>query len=348
MTGRAVSNPKADHEVQAALRECEVQALNFGYRWITDSAVRKQYLTATKRFSTEVLASYRTGKLSAKQAAEAANQMRNELLDFARAKSSELGRAKAVALKAKGLELTQLAEKYAGKMFKRSIAALSQAEQDAVYLEIAAAAGRANPKVSAAAARLGAAGRGLWVFAAIVAAYNIGTAEYKAHAAGREAANAGGGFLGGAGGGAAAGVWFGPVGVAAGVVIGGVLGTLMADQAYVEATGPRETAVRALLPEFTGMFHVDEQGLAEALVSRFGIELGSVLLVFKELERSYISDVDDVALLYVERVQRASSAVAHGLKLDAELRGLLRRSLAEGWTSDREQRALKYLDSLGG
>lgn len=53
---RAVNNPKADHEVQTALRECEVQALNFGYRWIKDAGVRKQYLTNTKRFSDEILA----------------------------------------------------------------------------------------------------------------------------------------------------------------------------------------------------------------------------------------------------------------------------------------------------
>ncbi|HKO93259.1 MAG TPA: hypothetical protein VJU61_19020 [Polyangiaceae bacterium] len=349
MSGRAVDNPKARQELDTALREFELQAVNWGYRWINDSGVRKEYLTRTKQFSDEIRAAYDAGKLSAKQAAEAANQMRNELMDLARIKSSDVGRAKAIALKAKGLELAELAEKYAGKMFGRSMSALSKAEQDAVHMEIVAAAGRANPKVSAAAARLGAAGRGLWVLAAVVAVYNVGTAEYKVHAAGREAANVGGGFLAGAAAGAAAGIWFGPVGVTVGVVIGGVLGSIFADQVYTEVTGPRENAVRALLPEFTGMFHVDEEGLADALVSRLGIDLGSVILVFKELERSYTSDADDVALLYVERVQRAGNpAIAQGLKLDKELQALLLRCLEEGWTSDREGRAIKYLKSLTG
>jgi hypothetical protein len=217
MSGRAVNNPKAHQEVETALREFELQSVNWGYRWINDSGVRKEYLTRTKQFSDEIRAAYEAGKLSAKQAAEAANQMRNELMDLARIKSSDVGRAKAIALKAKGLELAELAEKYAAKMFGRSVSTLSKAEQDMVYLEIVAAAGRANPKVSAAAARLGAAGRAVWVLAAVIAVYNVGTAEYKVHAAGREASNMGGGFLGGAAGGAAAGVWFGPVGVGVGV-----------------------------------------------------------------------------------------------------------------------------------
>ena len=94
------------------------------------------------------------------------------------------------------------------------------------------------------------------------------------------------------------------------------------------------------------MFHVDEEGLADALISRLGIDLGNVLAVFKELERSYTSDADDVALLYVERVQRASSAIKAGLKADKELRALLMRCLEDGWTDDREARAVEYLKSL--
>ena len=66
--------------------------------------------------------------------------------------------------------------------------------------------------------------------------------------------------------------------------------------------------------------------------------------MFKELERSYTSDADDVALLYVERVQPAGNpAIAQGLKLDKELQALWLRCLEEGWTSDREGRAIKYL-----
>jgi len=44
--------------------------------------------------------------------------MRNEIMEFARVKSSDLGRAKAMSLNAKGLNLDDLTNKYAKKMFK--------------------------------------------------------------------------------------------------------------------------------------------------------------------------------------------------------------------------------------
>jgi hypothetical protein len=94
VSGRAVNNPKAQQELETALRQFEMQAVNWGYRWINDSGVRKEYLTRTKQFSDEIRASYNAGKLSSKQAADAANEMRNQLMEFARLKSSDVGHAK--------------------------------------------------------------------------------------------------------------------------------------------------------------------------------------------------------------------------------------------------------------
>ncbi len=347
-SSRAATNIQSDNEVQLALRQLEVQAVNFGYSFIKDSAVRQDYINKTKAFSAEILSAYRSGQLSAQQAAEAAHQMRNELMEFARTRSSGLGRAKAAAMKAKGLDLDALLEKYALAKHRASFRTLTSAQQNEVYLEVAQAAGRANPRVSASAARLGAVGRGLWVLSAVVAIYNVGTAEYKVHAAGREAANLGGGFAGGAGGGALAGVFFGPPGVAVGAIIGGVLGALTADQAYVEITGPREAAVRKFLPRFTHMFHVDEDEMARALITELGIDLDAVYEVFRELERSYTSDVDDVALLYVRTVRDENqAAIIAGLKLHTDLRQLLIDGLDSGWTSGEEQQLIGYLKDLG-
>jgi len=349
MSSRAQSRPAAQREVETALRALEVQALDFAYRFVKDAAVRKAYIEKTQAFSSEVLTAYRAGSLTAKQAAEAANQMRNEVMEAARARSSDLGRAKAKALKAEGLDLADLAEKYSAKKYQRAFRDLSKSQQDEVFLEIASAAGRANPRVSAGAARLGAAGRGLWVLGIAIGAYNVGTAEHKGHALGREATSAAGGFADGAGAGALAGVWFGPVGVAAGVVVGGVLGSLLADQAYVELTGPRESAVRKFLPQFTGMFHVDEDGIARAMIVQLSINVDAVFDVFRELDRTYSSDVDDVALLYLEGIQSVGvggGSVGHALKLHKELRAFLDDALESGFTSEREYRALRYLRSL--
>jgi hypothetical protein len=345
--GRARNNLKAEHEVELALRQLEVQAVNFAYRFIKDSTVRQDYIAKTRAFSEQILASYRSGALSAKQAAEAAHQMRNEIMEFARTRSSDLGRAKAQSLKAQGLDFDDLAEKYALRKFRNSFRLLTEAQQTQIYLEIAEAAGRANPRVNASAARLGAVGRGLWMLSAVVAVYNVGTAEYKGHALGREASNIGGGFAGGAAGGAVAGIWLGPVGVAFGVVIGGVLGSITADQAYIEITGPRDDSVRKILPRFTRMFHVDEAGIAKALVEEVGIDLDAVLAVFRELDRSYSSDSDDVAVLYLNLLRsNGHTAIIEGLRLHNELRAFLIHCLETGWTSKEEKALIGYLRSL--
>lgn len=104
MSSRERANPDANTAVQVALRNVEIEAVNFAYRFVKDGRVREDYVSKAKAFSREVLNEYRAGRLSAKQAAEAAHQMRNEILEMARVRSSDLGRAKAADLKASGLD----------------------------------------------------------------------------------------------------------------------------------------------------------------------------------------------------------------------------------------------------
>ncbi len=55
----------------------------------------------------------------------------------------------------------------------------------------------------------------------------------------------------------------GPVGVAVGIVVGGILGALLADHAYVEATGTSDPRTRRFIDRFTGFWTgVDEAGMA--------------------------------------------------------------------------------------
>lgn len=341
-----MTNPSHDPALDEAIQQMEVQALSFGTRFIQDSGVRQDYIVKTQAMSRELRASVERGSMSAREAAEAANQMRNEIMEMARVRSSDLGRAKARSLKLKGLDLDDLVAKYAQRKFNRDFSSLTRGQQDEVLMEIVDAAGRANPKVSARAARLGALGRGLWVLTAVVAVYNVGTAEHKAHAAGREAANLGGGFAGSVAAGAAAGIWFGPVGVAVGAVIGGVLGSVVADAAYIELTGPREQSVRNFLPRFTSMFSVDEAGIARALVDEYGIDMDSVCAVFRELSNSYGTDADDVARLYLDRVRDRGGSLEHALRLHVPTKNLLIMALDGGWTTGEEYRLIEYVRGL--
>lgn len=224
-----------DSLVDEATRMLESESVNFAQRFIKDARVREEYLRRSRQFVDELRSSYQAGTLSGRQAAQAAHQMRNELLDLMRRRSSDLGRAWAERLKARGSEFQVLLDKYANKKFGRAFNLLAETERKAVFLEVLEAAGRPRPQATAAARRLGSVGRGLWVLSIGIAVYNIGTADDKVRAAAREGVVVAGGFAGGALGGAVAGLACGPgapVCVAVGAVVGGVLGAILGDEAF--------------------------------------------------------------------------------------------------------------------
>lgn len=342
MNDQLVSDQDAEH----AIRQMEVQAVNFGYRFTKDVNVRQEYMRKTRESAENLRAAYKNGDISARDAARAANQMRNEIMEFARTNSSDLGRAKARALKAKGLDLDELVERYSQRRFSKTFDSLTEAEQGKVYLDIVDSSGRSNPNVNARVRRLGVAAKGLWVLTACLATYNIATAENKTKQTGREAANIGGGFGGGAAGGAVAGIWFGPVGVAVGVVVGGALGAIMADQIYVEVAGPDGEFARNFIPRFTSVFGVDEEGMAQALYREARYELGKVRSVFRELVDKYNTDADDVARHYIATVRQSRGITLNALRQDVGLRNLLIQILDSGWTTDRERRDIAFLKTL--
>jgi hypothetical protein len=307
---------------------------------------RAWYIQKTQEYSRQLRQAYESGAMPAREAATAANQMRNEIMEMARVRSSDLGRAKAQALKAKGLAFEKLVEKYAQQKFKTDFHSLGKPQQDAVLLEIVDSAGRANPKVSARARGLGAAGRALWVLTIAVAVYNVSTSNNKVDTAAREGVNLAGGFAGGAAGGAMAGIWFGPVGVAIGVAIGGIVGSLVADELFVEMVPLGTGDVVPLVDKFTMPFYTDEEGLAKALYARAGIDTNFVSAVFAVLADRYSTDADDVALAYVNLVMARGGSVLHAVRLDTGLRELLIQLMDQGWTSSEESAAIRFLKTL--
>jgi hypothetical protein len=299
--------------------------------------------------SRSIRAAVAAGDLAPARGAEIAHAMRNQIMELQRARSTDFGRALARDLKARGVTLEESIARAMRKLelAGQPFAELTGPQQRAVFEEVIEAAGRTRPAVNDSIPRFRAASRSLWLATAVIAAYNVGTAENPWWQTGREAANAagglGGGLVGGAAAGAAGGVWAGPVGVAIGVLVGGVLGALLADHAYVEAAGTSDPATRAFVARFTGLWTgVDEAGLADALVREHRQNLPFVCRVFASLNAEYNSDADDVALEYVGRARR-DAQLAAAVRGFAPLRDTLVRVLDEGWTGAAEQDALGFL-----
>ena len=222
-------------EVIEAIRVFESEAINFATRFIKDGKLRVKYVSQVNKYSKAILESVRSLELSAAEAAGLAVSMRNQVLEATRLQSSDIGKAVAEQLKAKGLLLEQLQDLYAQKIYKKQFSALTKIEADRVFLEIVESSGRANPRVTSRAITLRRLGKGLLVVTVAVSVYNVATAADWLEAIAEEGVGLTGGFLGGAGGGAAAGLACGPgapVCVTIGVFVGGVIGAVGADLVY--------------------------------------------------------------------------------------------------------------------
>lgn len=218
--------------LEASLSQMESAALNFAHRFINDGKVRTSYINQTRKLAQEYRAKVGSGAITPEAAAHQVQQIRNQILEAQRLRTSDLGKAIAVNLKKTGLTLSELTDKYAKSMFGKSFLSLPDANQNKVYLEIIESSGRPRPSMNATAGKYSALGRGLLVVTIGAAVYNIAVAEDKVTATAREGVIIGGGFAGGAAGGALAGLACGPgapVCVTVGVFVGGALGALGAD-----------------------------------------------------------------------------------------------------------------------
>lgn len=135
--------------------------------------------------------------------------------------------------------------------------------------------------------------------------------------------------------GAAGGIWAGPPGIAVGVVVGGLLGALLADHAYVQAVGVSQAGVRPLLQRFTGLWSgVDEAGLALALVREHRMNLSFVRDVFRSLLAAELNRRME-ELLHGDTRWFAGPAAT--LPVPAEVNG--------GITSEDEEKQLEVLSA---
>jgi hypothetical protein len=145
---------------------------------------------------------------------------------------------------------------------------------------------------------------------------------------------------------AAVGIWGGPVGVAVGELVGGILGALLADRADVEIAGAGDPASRSFVARYTGFWTgTDEADLAKALATEHRNNAAFVHRVFISLNDEYTSDADDVALLYVSYVRKDAGLQAL-MRANPQLRAYTIEMMRSGYTAADELAAMNYLRSV--
>lgn len=206
--GTAMSTPTSDtkavpatgNELEIALHLLESESAAFARSVIADPAARADYTRSTRAATAELLDMVRQRKITPHEAAQAANAMRNQIMSLARSKLTDFGLAVSREMKADGLVLPALQEKYAIKRFGRRFSSLGQTERELVWVDIVHAAGRSNPAVNIRVKWFGMAGRSLLIASLACAVYNVATAENR----GRQVAKESSSFAAGAAGGALA------------------------------------------------------------------------------------------------------------------------------------------------
>jgi putative peptidoglycan binding protein len=229
------SGPAAESPLDRALLALESDSVAFAQRFINDAGVRANYVREAQRFSAEVRDQVARGELTAQQGAQRATDMRNALLEAARLRNSDIGRAVSEAEKATGLGFTQLLERYATRLFGRSFAQLTAAQQDHVFAEVIRAAGRPNPRFTNLSRNLGRVGKGLLIVSIAFASYEVMTSNRPGREAARQGVGIGAGLGGSIAGGALAGLACGPgapICVGIGALVGGIAFAVGADVTF--------------------------------------------------------------------------------------------------------------------
>jgi hypothetical protein len=260
-------------QLEKVLHAFEASAANFANIVIHEARVRQNYMKEIKKLSDEIRAAVRAQKISyldgikyakelnenlddilklvgqrfanaSEKGAELAHNARDSQLAASRKQSTDIGRLSAEAMKEKSPTFQELIERKVGQLFpKEKFEQLNFKQRTVVFNEIIAGAGRPRPmmtKVVLPSLRYG--GRALLVISLGIAVHNIVVADNKIKQTIKEGTVLGGGIAGGAAGGAVAAILLGsnPVGwtvlvVGGGLVlVGGIVGSLLADKATEE------------------------------------------------------------------------------------------------------------------
>lgn len=213
---------------EAAIQSLEAQLANLGAHLGIDAHARAAYAREIRKMADGLRSEALAGKLTWQQAAQEAQQTRNLIMEVVRSRSTPVGRSMAQQLKSQGYSLNELVASQTRRLHgpHATFSTLPAAQKNAIYANIVASAGKSNPAVTRAMARLSYAGRGLLLLSLALSAYSIATSADRTATATRELALTGAGIGGGIAGGALAGLACGPgapVCVSVGAFVGGAL-----------------------------------------------------------------------------------------------------------------------------
>ncbi|MDR1662132.1 MAG: hypothetical protein LBR95_06870 [Azoarcus sp.] len=222
--------------LQKAIDEFEAIAIKFSVDAIKDANLRATYQANIKRISQEVLSKARVGEITALEGAEYCNNMRNVIMNEIRAVTSPQALAFAERMKSAGVTFEGIIEKKSQSLFKRTYAALTDAEKTKVYYSVIESSGKSNAKVNAKIKSLRITGKVFVLVTATIATYSIYSADNKPKETIRQGAIIGGGLGGGALAGLAVSAVCGPGApvcaialVLAGTVAGSMIGEAVVD-----------------------------------------------------------------------------------------------------------------------
>ncbi len=92
----------------------------------------------------------------------------------------------------------------------------------------------------------------------------------------------------------------------------GLLGRLLADEAYLAVAGPGRCAATKVISQEVGFLHRDEEGMAQTLFDR-SIALSQAYATFMELGYNYHTYADDVAF-YSPQIHELEPSCAAGFR----------------------------------
>ena len=202
--------PKTDDQVafENAIKSLEAQAANIGAHVTNDATARQAYSREITRLAEILRRDASNGRITWAQAAKAAQETRNLVMETFRLRSTPVGRSFAEKTKPIGQSLNFPVEKKAIELFgeKAIFAKMTISQKNRIYAAIVSSAGTSNKEITTALARLSFAGRGVIVLSVGLSVYTIATSTNKLIAAKREALVTGASIGGGIAGGAAAGL----------------------------------------------------------------------------------------------------------------------------------------------
>ncbi|MYN30043.1 hypothetical protein [Duganella levis] len=220
---------QSDEEVfENAVKSLEATAASAGMHLEIDSTARRIYAREIKAMSDNLRSDVARGKLTWVQAAQQAQTTRNIIMQLSRSNTTPVGRAYAQRTKLEGRGLNALVAEKTVKLFGKSALfdRLTSSQQNRVFAEIVASAGRSQPVVTRNVARLSYLGRSVILLSVALSIYNVLTARDKSTAIKREVATTAAGIGGSIAAGALAGLACGPgapVCVTIGAFVGGAL-----------------------------------------------------------------------------------------------------------------------------